>query len=484
MSSEEGGMNPAKFWKLKKKLRGIITEPPTAMLDRYGNLVTSSSAVEELTVKMYEDRLKALQIRDELKLHKLQRESLCDERLIQAQANKTPDWNLGDLEVVLKQLKNNKSRDPMGFANEIFKPTNAGQDLKLGVLKMMNAIKTQQVVPNVIKQCNITSIYKKKGSRKDFSNYRGIFRVTILRSILDKLIYNDEYPNIDAHLTDSNVGARRQRNIRDNIFVINAITNNIARRNLKDIDITGYDAEKCFDKFFAKECFNDIYENGFTNDKLPLLFKENMNAKVAVKTSKGTTRPFTISEVIMQGTVWASLFCTSTMDKLSKQVYKMPELLFDYKGVKVPPLGMVDDIITVTNVEQTARMNSLINTFIEHKNLKLSKEKSYRIHIGKGHQKCPKLKVHESSIKEAESEKYLGDIIDKSGKIQTTIDKRLKRGEGIISEILSILSEIPLGKYKTEAALKLRVAMLLNGVLYNSEAWHGVTAAQLVKLEQ
>ena len=35
----------------------------------------------------------------------------------------------------------------------------------------------------------------------------------------------------------------------------------------------------------------------------------------------------------------------------------------------------------------------------------------------------------------------------KSGNIQETINKRLNRGEGIISEILSILSEIPLGKY-------------------------------------
>ena len=87
-------------------------------------------------------------------------------------------------------------------------------------------------------------------------------------------------------------------------------------------------------------------------------------------------------------------------------------------------------------------------------------------------------------MKEAENEKYLGDVIDKSGKIQETINKRLKRGEGIISEILSILSEIPLGKYKIEAALKLREAMLLNGVLFNSEAWHGVTSAQVVKLEQ
>ena len=162
---------------------------------------------------------------------------------------------------------------------------------------------------------------------------------------------------------------------------------------------------------------------------------------------------------------------------------KCQNYFFNSKGVKVSPLGMVDNIITVTNVKQTAAMNKLVNTFIEHKNIRLSQEKSNRIHIGKGHQNCPKLKVYESSMKEAEHEKYLGDIIDKSGKIQATIDKRLKRGEGIICEILSILSEIPLGKYKTEAALKLREAKLLNGVLYNSEAWHGVTDAQVLKLE-
>ena len=80
-------------------------------------------------------------------------------------------------------------------------------------------------------------------------------------------------------------------------------------------------------------------------------------------------------------------------------------------------------------------------------------------------------------MKETEKETYLGDIIDQNGKIQSTIDKRLKKGEGINSEILSILSEIPLGKYKIEAALHLREAMLLNGILYNSEAWHGVTNA-------
>ena len=80
-------------------------------------------------------------------------------------------------------------------------------------------------------------------------------------------------------------------------------------------------------------------------------------------------------------------------------------------------------------------------------------------------------------MKEADSVRYLGDVIHTNGTIQATIENRKKKGEGIIAEILSIINEIPLGKHKTEVAIKLREAMLLNGILFNSEAWHGVTLA-------
>ena len=51
------------------------------------------------------------------------------------------------------------------------------------------------------------------------NNYRGIFRVNILRSILYCLIFNDEYEveGIYKNLTDSNVGGRKERNIREYI---------------------------------------------------------------------------------------------------------------------------------------------------------------------------------------------------------------------------------------------------------------------------
>ena len=86
-------------------------------------------------------------------------------------------------------------------------------------------------------------------------------------------------------------------------------------------------------------------------------------------------------------------------------------------------------------------------------------------------------------MNDSESQKYLGDILNKNGSIQETIDRRKSKGDGIVSEIPSIINEIPLGKHKVEVALRLREAMLVNGILFNSEAWHGLTNAHIVKLE-
>ena len=244
-----------------------------------------------------------------------------------------------------------------------------------------------------------------------------------------------------------------------------------------------YDVEKCFDKLWAQECFNDMAECGFKNDKLSLLYKENVNAKVAVKTITGNTKRVNMSEIIMQGTVWGSLFCTVTIDQLGKSAYEKPDILYKYNGVPIPPLGMVDDILTVTNVENTLKMNKLVNTFIETKKLRLSHKKCVRIHIGRGHENCPSLDIHENTMKNAESEKYLGDVLSKNGTLQQTIERRKAKGDGIVAEILSIINEIPLGRHRMEVALKLREAMLINGILFNSEAWHGVTLAHIAKLE-
>ena len=244
--------------------------------------------------------------------------------------------------------------------------------MKEALLILMNRIKDELVFPTPMERCNITSIYK-QGMKSVFDNFRGVFRVNILRNILDRLLFNDVYPMIDSNLTDANVGSRNVRNIRDNLFVLNAITNSVAKGDERPCDVQAYDVEKCYDALWAQECINDFYDNGCVNDKLALMHLENQNAQVAIKTSKGITERINIQNIIMQGTVMAGLFCTATTDKLAKIVYENKKLLYLYKGkVQVPPLMMVDDIITISECSSTSiAMNATVNKFAESKKLKL-----------------------------------------------------------------------------------------------------------------
>ena len=77
----------------------------------------------------------------------------------------------------------------------------------------------------------------------------------------------------------------------------------------------------------------------------------------------------------------------------------------------------------------------------------------------------------------------MGNVINSNGTIRETIEDRKNKGFGIVNEIIALLDEIPLGRFKMEIGLKLRQAMLLNGMLYNSEVWHSLGETETKILE-
>ena len=177
------------------------------------------------------------------------------------------------------------------------------------------------------------------------------------------------YETIDGNLTDCNVGSRKKRNVRDNLFVLNAILTSTKLKNMEAHDICIYDINKCFDTMWVFKSLNDIYELCFKDNKLPLIFQKNSNARIAIKTSSGITSRMNIDNTIIQGTVRAGLLCTGTMDKLGKLVYSEEQLSYKYLNkVHVPPSLMVDDVLTVSKCGQNSiKLNSTVNTFVYSK---------------------------------------------------------------------------------------------------------------------
>ena len=97
---------------------------------------------------------------------------------------------------------------------------------------------------------------------------------------------------------------------------------------------------------------------------------------------------------------------------------------------------------------------------------------------------CPTLQVHNGEMHEAESVKYLGNIVTSEGGVTDTIEDRRNKGWGKVASILVILSEVDMGARRVEVGLLLRKSILVNILLFTAETWSGVKEANLRRLEQ
>ena len=262
-----GVFNIPKMWGLKKKLNLKSQDAPSAKKDQAGNLITSQNGILALYKKTYMDRLSHKPIREEYEQLKELKENLFDLRYKISRMNKSEDWEVDQIEKVCKSLKNSKARDECGLIYELFKPPYAGPDVYESLCKLFGKAKQELEIPDFFELMSITSLYKNKGLRSDISNERGIFNVSKVRSIFDKVIYSDVYETIDQNMSFSNVGGRKNRNIRDHLFVVNATINDVINGNGPSFDIHCYDVIKCFDEMWYQETLNDLWNVKVQDDK-------------------------------------------------------------------------------------------------------------------------------------------------------------------------------------------------------------------------
>ena len=150
----------------------------------------------------------------------------------------------------------------------------------------------------------------------------------------------------------SNIGARRKRNIRDHIFVLNSVLHEI-EKSKQPLDAEIFDVSRCFDKMWAHETSNNMYEAGLMNDQFVLMSRSIEKCEVYVKTQWGSLcEKFDVENVEMQGGVLAPLRCSVQIDSLGQDI--MSDLtrnreLYRYMNcVPIPPMAMIDDVITIS----------------------------------------------------------------------------------------------------------------------------------------
>jgi hypothetical protein len=186
----------------------------------------------------------------------------------------------------LQDFEESKARDKCGFVYELFKEPYAGSDVFQSLSKLFILSKKELDIPDFFELMSITSLYKNRGSKSDVED--------------NKVIYSDVYEFIDKNMSFSNVGGRKQRNIRDirdNLFVLYAAINDVINGTGASFDIQGYDVVKCFDEMWFDETMNDLWDVKVQDDKFSLISKLDEKCRIVVKTPCGPTERFELDRI-------------------------------------------------------------------------------------------------------------------------------------------------------------------------------------------
>ena len=482
------------MWKIKRKIFPRCGDPPTAKKDAFGNLITAPRALKKLYLNTYKNRLEHRIILERFQDLRQLKSELWRLRFESIKNNNSKEWTLYDLDKATKTLKNNQSRDPNNMINELFKPNIAGNDLKIALVNLMNMIMRSLYIPEFMQVSNISSIFKNKGSRMELTNDRGIFLLAVLRKILDRLIYLDKYPELDKHMSDSNIGARKSKNVRNHLFIVYGVIHSVLKEDRECVDIQIYDLVQAFDALWLDDCMNDIFDclpKSQRDRKLALIYQANINNLVAVNTPVGQTERINIPRIVQQGGGWGPMECSISIDKIGRKCRMTQQYMYKYKDmVNVLPLAMVDDLLGIAPCGlDSLALNTFINVNIEMKKLRFhtpgsdGKTKCHKIHVGRRNRFCPTLLVHGTVMPEVPREKYLGDIISGDGSNRPNIENRVSKGRGLIAQILSMINKISLGKHYFKVAFLLRETIFLNSVLVNSEVWYKLTKSDIEEME-
>ena len=88
-----------------------------------------------------------------------------------------------------------------------------------------------------------------------------------------RLINKDKYDVIEESMSDSNIGARKKKNIRNHISVVNSILHDVLNKKSNEpIDTMVLDYKQMFGSECLHESMNSVFEAGITDDMFSLIY--------------------------------------------------------------------------------------------------------------------------------------------------------------------------------------------------------------------
>ena len=153
---------------------------------------------------------------------------------------KTGNFNIEELNKVIKTLQSNKAAGPDNIPSEFWK-TGKFNDI---LLELCNGVYNLNHINRWTEGCILP--FPKKGDLGEVKNYRGITLTSISAKIYNKLLLNRIQPELEKIMRKNQNGFRKNRSTEGQILTVRRIIEGVKARNLPAV-LLFVDVSKAFD---------------------------------------------------------------------------------------------------------------------------------------------------------------------------------------------------------------------------------------------
>ena len=415
-------------------------------------------------------------------------ESLAKVNCEQIQEHLANPLTLQEVQAAIKAMKSNKAPGPDGIPAEIWKNSDA---LAEHLHMLLASIWEMEDVPQQFKDANIVTIWKRKGSKSDCSNYRGVSLLAIAGKILGRILLNRlTHTIIEPILTESQCGFRANRGTTDMVFSARQLQEKCREQN-KDLYMVFIDLTKAFDTVSRPGLWSLLAKFGCPS-KLINIIKQLHEGMIGRVCADGLESDgFQVTNGVKQGCVIApSLFSLFFAAMLKEATEDMPQgvsirfrsgKIFNLSRLKtsskvtealIRELLFADDCMMVAHTEHDLqKMVTRFSNASKNYGLQISITKTevmFQPAPGKIHTE-PEIIVDGAKLTNVKRFTYLGSVLTSDAQMDDDIKARISKASSAFGRLQERVWK-PHG-IRLQTKIKVYKAAILTTLLYGAESW-------------
>ena len=479
-----GGINSSTFWDVRKKICNKTDEPAHSIKNKDGELCENPEEIKKVYAEWYQNLLKTR--RGETEVEKEAEEVvelLWNSMKTIAASQPARKTTYEEIEKVVSKLDPKKARDAEQWKNNIMKE--GGREMIKSLQNIVNQVDEQMVIPNKWQEMQI-KVTHKRGDKTEMGNKRGLFLTNNVSKVYERVVKERNEKDFTEGITPWNAGGIKNRSAVDIALTVTCIIeqNQYLKRTTY---LTVTDAEKCFDKLWLLDGIYELWRCGTDIRDCCMIKRLNEKATVVVKTPVGDTEPFTLEDIVRQGSVYGPQICISSMDKVNL----MGKDVVTHYGPNLPikAVAFIDDVsgagggrvadnlIYNCNIMEERKKMTFNNTNQKTEYMVIAENKEEEIHTVTS-------KVKKGGIQRVAEHKLVGTWFGETGEYGINIRKKNEKLQFMISTTKNEAHPKNMGNLAVDARLKLAEIVVVHSILYNAEAYHIYKEAEIKELEK